>query len=79
MRTIDQKDREEKTREARVRRMVARNGYMLRKSRCRNVDSVEYGLYMVIDPATGGTVNPSIAQRWNHSWTLDDVEAWFSK
>lgn len=74
-----QKEQAEKTREARVRRMVARNGYMLRKSRSRNVDSVEYGLYMVIDPETGGTVNPSIAQRWNHSWTLDDVEAWFKK
>lgn len=79
MTKVDQKERAEKRREARVRQMVARNGYMLQKCRSRNVDSVEYGLYMVIDPATGGTVNPSIAQRWNHSWTLDDVEAWFRK
>lgn len=23
--------------------------------------------------------SPAIAQHWNHSWTLDDVEAWFRK
>lgn len=69
----------ERLREARVRRLTAKAGFLLRKSRSRSWNSPDHGLYAVIDPDTGGTVNPPIAQRWICSWTLDDVEAWLNE
>ena len=56
--------------------MAARQGYRLSRSRARDPHTPGHGLYALIDPDTGGTVNPSIAGRWMHSWDLDDVERW---
>ncbi|MEM9899912.1 MAG: hypothetical protein AAF865_01095 [Pseudomonadota bacterium] len=68
----------EKVKENRIRRKLARMGYRLSKSRTRDPDGVDYGLYAVLDQDSGGAVNPAIAQRWTHSWTLDDVEEWIA-
>jgi hypothetical protein len=61
----------QKSREVRLRRTAERRGYMLKKSRSRDPKAVDHGLYALIDVQTGGVVNPSIAQRWACSWTLD--------
>jgi hypothetical protein len=53
-----------------------RRGYRLKKSRSRDPGAIDYGRYAFVDVQTGGTVNPAIANRWVHSWTLDEVEAW---
>lgn len=68
-----------KVREGKVRRACARIGYRLSKSRSRDPHVVDFGLYAVLDPDTGGAVNPAIAQRWTHSWTLEDVELWLTE
>ena len=65
-----------KVRENRARRAVKRQGFELRKSRSRDPLSVDFGLYAIIDINTGGAVNPSIANRWVCSWSLDEVEEW---
>jgi hypothetical protein len=61
-------DTQEKVRENRARRAVARRGYRLAKTRRRDRAAYDYGSWTIIDPATGGTVHaaPSLA----------DVEAW---
>jgi hypothetical protein len=72
----ESKERAEKTREARVRRAVARRDHYLMKSRTRNWQVPDYGLYAVMDPNTNASVNPALCQHWVCSWTLDDLEAW---
>jgi hypothetical protein len=69
---------EEKVMENRLRRMADRRGLRLMKSRSRDVNAVDYGLYALIDVATSGAVNPAIAQRWVCSWTLDDVRKYLN-
>ncbi len=76
MTKADDKARAERNREARIRRALANLGYYLMKSRTRNWQRPDYGLYAVMDPKTGASVNPALAQHWVCSWTLDDVEAW---
>ena len=44
------------------------------KSRSRDVNAVDYGLYALIDVQTNGAINPAIADRWICSWTLGEVE-----
>jgi hypothetical protein len=65
---------EEKVRENRLRRAADRRGLRLTKSRSRDPNAIDYGLYAVVDVQTNGIMNPAIAGRWMHSWTLDDVE-----
>lgn len=60
--------------ENRLRRAASRQGLMLRKSRSRDPNAIDHGLYALIDVQTNGAVNPAIAQRWVCSWTLDDVQ-----
>ena len=66
----------DKTRESRLRRMAARHDLMLMKSRARDPDRLDYGLYALVDIRTNGTVNPSLAGTYNCSWDLDDVEGY---
>ena len=66
----------EKVRENRLRKAAERQGYRLMKSRARDPHALGFGLYALVDPSHGGTVNPSLAERCIHSWTLDDVDAW---
>jgi hypothetical protein len=66
----------QKVRESRVRREADRQGLKLSKSRTRDPRALDYDLYALIDVQTGGTINPAIAQRWTHSWSLDECEAY---
>jgi hypothetical protein len=68
----------EKARENRLRRIAERHGYRLTKSRSRDPQACDYGLYGVLDVRTNGAVNPALANRWVHSWTLDHVEEWLT-
>ena len=67
----------ERSREARVRRMAARRGYRLERSRTRDRHAIDYGMYALYDIRTGRTVNPPLLDRWVHSWNLTDIEGWF--
>lgn len=66
-------DRAEKIRENRLRRMAARQGLRLVKSRRRDPRAFDYGRYMLLDEQTNGVVAGTevIGQP---SWDLDDVE-----
>lgn len=69
-------DPAEKARESMLRRKADRFGLKLTKSRVRDPDAYDYGLYALIDIKTGGAKNPALAGQWVHSWTLDQVEHW---
>jgi hypothetical protein len=64
--------RNEKTRENRLRRLAARQGLAIRKSRSRTPQSIEYGGYMIINPYR----NSVEAGGHPHSFAmgLDDIE-----
>ena len=47
-----------KVEEARLRRAAKRQGLILRKSPRRDPCAVDYGMYALIDPETGGAVHP---------------------
>lgn len=59
--------------ENKLRRMADRQGMRLVKSRSRDENAIDYGLYGLIDVQTNGAVNQPIAGRWICSWTLDEV------
>ena len=63
-----------KVRENRLRRKAARYGLQLIKSPRRDPDALDYGLFALIDPRTGGAMNPALIDQFVHSWTLDKVE-----
>lgn len=71
-------DNAEKVRENKLRRMADRQGLRLTRSRSRDENAMDYGLYALIDIQTNGAVNPAIAQRWVCSWTLDEVEEYLT-
>ena len=68
----------EKVRENRLRRVADRRGLRLMKSRSRDPHAVDYGLYALIDQQHNGAVNPSIANRWVCSWSLDEVDIYLN-
>ena len=63
----------DKTRETRLRGMARRQGLELSKSRRRDPNALDYGLYALIMD-NGGAVNPAIIGHFVHSWDLDQVE-----
>ena len=65
-----------KVKENRLRRMADRQGLKLVKSRSRDPNAKDFGLFALIDVQTGGAINPAIAQRWVCSWDLEDVESY---
>lgn len=67
-------DEDLKVRENRLRRAADRQGLRLAKSRSRDPNAIDYGLYALIDIQRNFAVNPAIAGRWVCSWTLDAVE-----
>lgn len=71
-------DNTEKVRENKLRRMADRQGLRLARSRSRDENAMDFGLYALIDIQTNGAVNPAIAQRWVCSWTLDEVEEYLT-
>ena len=54
-------------------------GLRLTRSRSRDLDAIDYGLYALIDHQTGGATHPALAQRWVHTLTLDEVEQYLTK
>jgi hypothetical protein len=61
-------------REGRVRRMVARQGYQMKKSRRRDPRAVGYGLFRIVDPHTKTSVTGT--GRIGYTMSLDEAEAW---
>lgn len=78
-RTIANMEQATKQRENRLRGMATRYGLRLEKSKSRDPSAIDYGLYALIRPETGGAVNAAIAQRWVCSWNLDTVEQYLSQ
>ena len=70
---------EDKVRENRLRRAADRQGLRLMKSRSRDPQAVDFGLYGLVDVQTNGMVNPAIAGRWSCSWSLDEVEEYLNE
>ena len=69
----------DKVRENRLRRKADRMGHRLVKSRRRDPDALEYGLYALIDHLYGGTPHPHHAVTGSpFSLTLDEVEDWLT-
>ena len=64
----------EKTHEARIRRLARHHGYVVRKSRGRNrvPHANDFGDYMLIEASRNVVV---LGERFNA--TLDDIEAFF--
>lgn len=62
----------EKIRENRLRRMAARQGYRLVKSRRRDPQAWDYGTYFLADAQTSGLATDQHA-------SLDDVEAFLTR
>lgn len=69
----------EKVRENRLRRKADRRGLRLTKSRTRDPDGIDFGLYALIDIETSGATHPPLAGRWVHTLTLDEVEEYLSE
>lgn len=69
---------DEKVRENKLRRKAARMGLRLTKSRSRDPDALDYGLFALIDIQTNGAINPALAGHWVHSWGLVDVEKYLT-
>ena len=69
-------DHEDPGKERRLRRQLQRDGYILRKSRARNINSPTYGLYWIID----ATMNLPAAHGDNADggMTLFEVEDWIN-
>ena len=68
----------DKVRENRLRRIAERRGLKLSRSRRRDPDALDYGLYALIDASTGGTVHPLLVNDFVHAVTLDEVERYLS-
>jgi hypothetical protein len=68
----------DKAREARLRRKAASFDLRLTKSRARDTDRLDHGLYGLVNLRIGGMMNPTTALGHIHSWSLDDVEQYLS-
>ena len=69
-------DQADKVRENRLRRKADRLGYRLSRSRRRDPDALDYGMYELIDLRTGGAAHEMPLGRPN--LTLDEVERWLT-
>lgn len=64
---------DDKVRENRLRRIAARRGMHIQKSRRRDPNALDYGLYCITDIYTNGLVHQSAP--WGaYALTLDEVE-----
>lgn len=63
---------DEKIRENRLRRMAARQGLQIVKSRRRDARAIDFGGYMLVDPQTSAVVAGASPIAYNLS--IDDVE-----
>ena len=69
---------DDKVRENRLRRKAARLGLILQKSRRRDPDALDFGLYVLRDEVNGNPIHADIIGRFVHSLTLDDVEGYLT-
>lgn len=69
-------DQEDKVRENRLRRMAARQGLRLEKSRRRDPRALDYGGWMIVDLRSNAVVAGGSPIPFRLS--LDDVEAWLT-
>jgi len=60
--------------ENRLRRVLARRGYRLEKSRRRDQQAIDYGGYMIIETSTNSAILG--ASPHPYSATLDEVSKW---
>ena len=67
-----------KVRENRLRRVARRRGLALSRSRRRDTSAFDYGMYALIDKATGVTVHPTTGCGSFMRWTLREIEEWLS-
>ena len=67
-----------KGRESRLRREADRQGLALRKSRQRDVDAPDYGLYAILDAKTGFPMHSGSVVNTPYSLTLDEVDEWLT-
>jgi len=68
----------DKVRENRLRRTAERCGLRLVKSARRDPKALDYGLYALVNPEHGGTINPALVDRFMCSWDLDQVEEYLT-
>lgn len=68
----------DKVRENKMRRMADRQGLRLVKSRRRDENALDHGLYGLIDLETNGTVFGSNPINTIFTATLDEVEEWLT-
>ena len=69
----------DKVRENRLRRIAARRGFILKRSRRRDPQALDYGKYWLIDARTNALVYPKLpasAAEWGTE--LDDVELYLN-
>lgn len=69
-------DRAYKTYENRVRRMALRQGLHLQKSRTRNAEALDFGLYRIVEPYTNFVV--AGGSPLDYSMSLPEVEEFLS-
>ena len=56
-----------------LRRLAARRGLRLIRSRSRHIEAHDYGLFALLDRRTGEYVNPMLIDGYPCSWRLDQV------
>jgi hypothetical protein len=69
-------DTEDRAREQRLRRLAARQGFSLQKSRIRDPRAFGHGGYMLVDDR-----NCCVCGGWPYAYssTLDDIEAFLAQ
>ena len=67
-------DRKTKALESKLRRQADKAGLRLTRSRSRDPDAMDYGLYALIYHETGGSTHAALANHWVHTLTLDEVQ-----
>ena len=68
---------EDKVRENRLRRKADRMGLRLLKSRRRDPDAIDFGLYALVTVDVGGTIHPE-GPISPYVLDLDGVEEWLT-
>jgi hypothetical protein len=68
----------DKVKENRLRRAAERQGLRLTKSRSRDPNALDFGLYALVDNEKNFLINEPLAGHWVHSWTLDEIDEYLN-
>ena len=71
--------RAQKVQENRLRRVASRRGLRIEKSRRRDPDALDYGLFAIFDIESRGTIHPHGPQSSPYALDLDDVREWLEE